>query len=58
MKKEKKIKIVSVAGGLAFISLVFAIGLSLFNHPAQWAMSGVFAISAAVAIFLGVTIED
>lgn len=34
MKKQKKIKIVSVAGGLAFISLVFTLGLSLFNHPA------------------------
>lgn len=58
MKKQKKIKIVAVAGGLAFISLVFTLGLSLFSHPAQWAMAGVFAISAAVAIFLGVTIED
>lgn len=57
MKTKTKKKVIAIAGGVAFSTFIFTIGLTMVAHPAQWAMSGVCVVAFGVALFTRCTID-
>lgn len=57
MKTKAKKKVIAIAGGVAFSTFIFTIGLTMVSHPAQWAMSGVCVVAFGVALFTRCTID-